>query len=158
MPINVNGDTISSNSLGSNSLINNVVLNGLQCYLDAGDKNSYPGSGNVWYDLSGLGKHATWNATPSWTSNGAASFFSPYGNMCRGLNSENYGLDNTTGYSIIWASQTNNGVQTPFLNLLHQQGHSQEEFSFTLVGLITQFILTKEDVVIQTLEQTIHLL
>lgn len=109
MPINVNGDIISSNSLGSNSFVNNVVLNGLQCYLDAGDRNSYPGSGNIWYDLSGLGKHATWNATPSWTSNGAASFFSPFGNMCRGLNSENYGLDNDTGYTIIWASQTNNG-------------------------------------------------
>jgi hypothetical protein len=110
MPINVNGDTISTSSFGSTSLINNVVLNGLQCYLDAGDINSYPGSGTSWYDMSGNGRHATWNATPSWTSNGSASYFSPYGNMARGVGSDRYGIDNTTGYSIIWLSQNNSGT------------------------------------------------
>lgn len=110
MPLNVGGDIISTNSFGNTSLINNVVTNGLTCYLDAGDKNSYPGSGNIWYDMSGHGKHATWNTTPSWTSAGAASYFSPYGNMARGIGSNRYGIDNTSGYSIIWMSKNNSGT------------------------------------------------
>ena len=31
----------------------NIVTDGLVLCLDAGDKNSYPGSGTTWYDLSG---------------------------------------------------------------------------------------------------------
>jgi hypothetical protein len=45
--------------------------NGLLLYLDAGDYNSYPGTGTTWYDLSGNGANATmfngmesgWNPT-----------------------------------------------------------------------------------------------
>ena len=32
-----------------------IVTDGLILCLDAADKNSYPGSGNTWYDLSGNG-------------------------------------------------------------------------------------------------------
>ena len=28
-------------------------------YLDAKDSNSYPGNGNIWYDLSGYNNHGT---------------------------------------------------------------------------------------------------
>ena len=38
-----------------------IVTDGLVLSLDAADKNSYPGSGTTWYDLSGAG-----------SSNGAA--------------------------------------------------------------------------------------
>ncbi len=110
MPINVGGDIISTGSFGNTSLINNVVLHGLQCYLDASDINSYPGSGTSWYDMSGNGRHATWNTTPSWTSNGSASYFAPYGNMARGIASNAYGIDNSSGYSIIWISKNNSGT------------------------------------------------
>jgi hypothetical protein len=110
MPLNIGGDIINSSSFGGTSLINNVVTNGLTCYLDASDKNSYPGSGTSWYDMSGFGKHATWNSTPSWTSNGSASYFSPYGNMCRGIASNAYGITTTSGYSIIWVSKNNSGT------------------------------------------------
>jgi hypothetical protein len=109
MPLNVGGDIISTNSFGNTSLINNVVTNGLTCYLDASDKNSYPGSGSLWYDMSGFGLHASWNS-PSWSSNGSASYFNTFGRMCRGYGSNRYGIDNTTGYSIIWVSQTNSGT------------------------------------------------
>lgn len=110
MPLNVGGDIISTNSFGNTSLINNVVTNGLTCYLDASDKNSYPGSGNTWFDVSGGGRHATWNTTPNWTSDGSASYFSPYGNMARGIGSNRYGITNSTGYSIIWLSRNNSGT------------------------------------------------
>lgn len=110
MPLDVGGDIISSNSFGNTSLLNNIVTDGLTCYLDASDKNSYPGSGNSWYDMSGFGLHATWTATPSWTSNGSTSYFSPYGNMCRGYGSNRYGILNNSDYTITWVSQTNTGT------------------------------------------------
>jgi len=34
-----------------------IVTDGLSCYLDAADLNSYPGSGSTWYDLSGNDRH-----------------------------------------------------------------------------------------------------
>ncbi|MDT9547744.1 MAG: LamG domain-containing protein [Chlorobium phaeovibrioides] len=36
-----------------------IVTDGLVLHLDAGDVNSYPGSGTTWYDLSGNGNNGT---------------------------------------------------------------------------------------------------
>jgi len=36
-----------------------IVTDGLELFLDPGDKNSYPGSGTAWYDLSGNQQHQT---------------------------------------------------------------------------------------------------
>ena len=36
-----------------------IITSGLVLALDAGDVNSYPGSGTTWYDLSGNGNHVT---------------------------------------------------------------------------------------------------
>jgi hypothetical protein len=36
-----------------------IVTDGLVLCLDAADRNSYPLSGNIWYDLSGNGNHGT---------------------------------------------------------------------------------------------------
>ncbi len=36
-----------------------VIPNGLQIHLDAGNPNSYPGSGTTWLDISGNGRHAS---------------------------------------------------------------------------------------------------
>ena len=50
-----------------------IVTNGLVLALDAGDTNSYPGSGTSWFDLSGNGNHATIYNSPTWN---AAGYFS----------------------------------------------------------------------------------
>ena len=50
----VSGDTVSSTqSSNTVQLISNIVSSGLILYLDASNQNSYSGSGNKWYDLSG---------------------------------------------------------------------------------------------------------
>ena len=36
----------------------NIVTDGLVLYLDAGNTKSYPGSGDIWYDMSGYDNHA----------------------------------------------------------------------------------------------------
>jgi hypothetical protein len=54
-----------------------LIQDGLVLCLDASDKNSYPGSGNTWYDVSGNNNHATKNgdsANPTWNSTGYFTF------------------------------------------------------------------------------------
>lgn len=47
----------------------NVVKSGLVLYLDAGDPDSYPGSGNYWYDISGRKNHFVSNNAISYSNN-----------------------------------------------------------------------------------------
>lgn len=47
-----------------------IVTDGLVCLLDAGNSKSYPGTGNVWYDLSGNNRHYTKGSGATWNSNG----------------------------------------------------------------------------------------
>ena len=54
-----------------------IVTDGLVLALDAADINSYPGTGNVWYDISGNGNNATKNgnaANPTWNNAGYFTF------------------------------------------------------------------------------------
>ena len=54
-----------------------VVDGSLKIHLDASDNNSYPGSGDIWYDLSGNGNNATrpqGSTGASWSSNGYFNF------------------------------------------------------------------------------------
>jgi len=47
----------------------NIVTNGLTLYLDSANKDSYPGTGTTWYDLSGNGYNGTLINGPSFLSN-----------------------------------------------------------------------------------------
>ena len=52
-----------------------IVRQGLYLYLDAGDLRSYPGTGTVWYDLSGFDNDCTLSGTIIWgTISGATAF------------------------------------------------------------------------------------
>ena len=58
-----------------------IVTDGLTVVLDAADRNSYSGSGNIWYDISGNNITATKGGTqsptyPLWNSQGYFSFLS----------------------------------------------------------------------------------
>lgn len=50
-----------------------TILDGLVFCIDAGNIKSYPGSGTVWYDLSGQGRNVTLSAAPAF-SNGYLTF------------------------------------------------------------------------------------
>lgn len=47
---------------------NNIVRDGLVLHLDAADRKSYPGSGNIWFDRSGYQNNFTLFNTPSFSS------------------------------------------------------------------------------------------
>lgn len=62
MPIDINGNSL--NSVGARILNDTqIVTSGLLLYLDCGIASSYPGSGTVWYDLSGNGYNFNINAS-----------------------------------------------------------------------------------------------
>lgn len=82
------------------------ITNGLQQYLDAGLTTSYSGAGNTWVDLSGNGRNVTWTSTPSHVS-GDAGYFATNGKIATGPASNSFGINNTSGYTIILVFQTN---------------------------------------------------
>lgn len=54
----------------------NIVTDGLVLCLDAANRESYPGTGTTWFDVSGNGRNATAAGTvgPTWNSNGYFNF------------------------------------------------------------------------------------
>jgi len=51
-----------------------IVTDDLVLCLDAGDRNSYPGSGSTWYDLSGNSRNATLKNSPSYNQENLGNF------------------------------------------------------------------------------------
>ena len=66
MPLNVNGNTITSNATKYFNY-KNIVTTNLICYIDAANSNSYPGTGTTWTDLSGNGNNFTFTSSPTWS-------------------------------------------------------------------------------------------
>ena len=69
MPINLNGNIISSTSITGSTFSNSIITDGLVVHLDAGNKNSYSGSGATWTDLTGNGYNATLINSVGYSSN-----------------------------------------------------------------------------------------
>jgi hypothetical protein len=51
-----------------------IVTSGLVLSLDAADKNSYPGSGTTWFDVSGNNNNFTLNNSPTFSTANGGSF------------------------------------------------------------------------------------
>ena len=76
MPVNINGNIISSTSLGTDSTFaNSIATSGLICHLDANNINSYPASGTTWYDLSTYGNNVTIYGGAAYTTVGGCPSF-----------------------------------------------------------------------------------
>ena len=76
MSIDVKGNIISSSKLTSTGVFKTtIVRDSLILHLDAANQDSYPGSGIVWYDLSGNGANLSTNGSPSWTTLGGRTAF-----------------------------------------------------------------------------------
>lgn len=71
-----------------------IVMDGLICLLDSANIKSYPGSGNVWTDLSGNANNATLSNTTYNSTTKALAFSSASGTMS--LSSINLSSSNNT--------------------------------------------------------------
>jgi len=79
--------TIALNTFPTKNYNNNIqyaILKNVALYLDASEKKSYPGTGRIWYDLSGNNNHFTmtqndciWNPEGYFTGFSKQSFFIP---------------------------------------------------------------------------------
>jgi hypothetical protein len=85
-----------------------IVTDDLILLLDAGNKQSYPGSGTTWFDISGKENdvtmtNATWNSNGYWLFDGVSDY---------GIISSLNGFTNTTNatvFCIFRSSMTGNG-------------------------------------------------
>jgi hypothetical protein len=87
-----------------------VVEEGLQLYLDAGNVSSYPGSGNIWYDLSGKNRNFVLTNTPF--TSGSIPYFSTLGGIMTGPSSNSFEINDKDGYTIYLIMYQNSLVNT----------------------------------------------
>jgi hypothetical protein len=88
----------------------NVVRDGLVLHLDAAKKDSYPGSGTVWNDLSGNGNNGTLINGPTFSNqNGGSVVFDGINDMSTIPYNSNLNLCNIPKWTIsVWMKITDN--------------------------------------------------
>jgi hypothetical protein len=77
MGIDLSGNKLYSTSIGTKGeVIKQISTDGLVLHLDAGNKNSYGGSGTTWYDLTSNASNGTLYNSPTFNSgnNGSLVF------------------------------------------------------------------------------------
>lgn len=93
-----------------------IITDGLILYLDAGNLASYPGTGNTWYDLSGIGNHFTLDSSGlNYNSNGYFVLTDAWGGGKSGIT----GLTSTCTV-VFWIKTTDE--QSLFLNNTNGSG------------------------------------
>lgn len=100
----------------NNTVVNacTAVTSGLKLCLDAGSRQSYPGTGTTWTDISGNSVNATLVNGPVWTSAGGGSFnfngTNQYGDLAAPLPAA------TNQYTIesCWRTTTSSRVQVVY--------------------------------------------
>jgi hypothetical protein len=109
------------------------VTNGLVIYLDAANKTSYPGSGTIWYDISGNGNNGTLVNGPTFSSsNGGIFVFDGVNDYVNFGDSNSFTLPG--GFSVnIWfkTAAVSFSSASPFLA---KYTSSNYEFVFGIVG------------------------
>ena len=97
-----------------------VNTNGLQLYLDAGNGTSYPGTGDNWYDLSGIGNNFVFNDGATFTGAGNQSYFT-FGNVATATGGS---ILSATAYTKIVIFQ----VSGAYGNIISANGDSNHAF------------------------------
>lgn len=81
-----------------------IITNGLLLALDAADRNSYPGSGTLWTDLSGKGNNGALVNGPTFNgSNGGGIVFD---GVDDGVNASSAGIGTSSGSVCVWVKST----------------------------------------------------
>ena len=123
MPLYIkNNKVISSNDITSTGIFRTKInRDSLILHLDAGDVDSYPGSGSDWYDLSGNGYNFVINAS-AYNSSGPKymDFNGSYG--CAKKTSTDVPLSGNVT-CICWTRVKNSTAE---LNLMKQQAQAKE--------------------------------
>jgi hypothetical protein len=94
-----------------------IVTNGLVLDLDAAKKDSYPGTGTAWNDISGNRNNGTLTNGPTFNSdNGGSIVFDGVDDYVEVIRSSNYDFNQTNSFTIAgWFFITNTRSNSPFL-------------------------------------------
>jgi len=106
------------------------IWNGLVQFIDAGDPRSYPGNGNIWYDLSGNGNDLTLGPSVSFISRfgGVFRFIEDTNSFARGNGPNLSSSDNTV---ITFSRKTTGGNDGRVVTALNNNwllGHHDNTF------------------------------
>jgi hypothetical protein len=113
MPINVNGTEINSTIVKTLSY-KDIPTDNLLIHLDASANDSYPGSGAIWYDITGNGYDATLNNSVGYTSNGGGMMTFNGSNQTAVINVNSFARNNVAyTFSTFFYLTTSNGA-APF--------------------------------------------
>jgi hypothetical protein len=94
-----------------------ITTDGLVLALDAGSTKSYPGSGNTWYDLSGLNNHASLKVTTPFNSNGYFEYSGAGQNVETTVATVEVNTNSSEGNTIvqwIWQTSRDGSGNMPF--------------------------------------------
>jgi len=91
-----------------------IVTSGLVLCLDAGNRKSYPGSGDIWTDLSGNGNTGSINGGAGYSNlNGGSLTFDGTNDDVGITNNDLYKFSNTQAFSLnLWVKCTSPGVNS----------------------------------------------
>lgn len=115
----------------------NVVSDGLILQLDAGNKNSYIGTGNVWNDISGSNAHATLLNNPTWNSSGYFTF--------DGISQGADGVNVSQNYVDIMIGMYSSGTTGTGLEMVFAKYNDQDVSFRTASGLYQHSGLNSND-------------
>jgi hypothetical protein len=105
MPLNINGNIVNSDIVKSFSY-KNVLTRGLFLHLDAGAPESYPGSGTVWYDLSGNGRN--FNIVAGAYNSSGPKYMDFNGSYGMAKNADDFSLTDANGLTyVLWTRVKN---------------------------------------------------
>ena len=123
MGINVNGEQL--NSLGSKLFnIDGLYKSNLIVYLDANIGESYPGSGTVWYDLSGNGNNFNIVAGAYTRTSGGTAYMDFNGSYGCAKNGSDISLSDSSGVTyIVWTRVKNSTAEWRTLTRSYSADH-----------------------------------
>ena len=111
-----------------------IVTNGLVLSLDAADRNSYPGSGTTWFDVSGNSNSGTLTNGPTYSSaNGGSIVFDGTNDYCQFSSLPPGFQAGITNYSISIWFKLNTYKESPLLEMGNNSGGLQR-IMFWLTG------------------------
>jgi hypothetical protein len=106
MPLNINDNIINSDIVKTFSY-RNIITRGMTVHLDAGVNESYPGSGTVWYDLSGNSNH--FNIVSGAYNSSGAKYMDFNGSYGMAKSATDVSLSNNVTY-ILWTRIKNSSA------------------------------------------------
>lgn len=98
MPLDLNGNIVSTTSITQSTFSGTVITDGLLIHLDAGNKNSYLGSGNTWTNLVSNSFHATLNNSVGFTTTSGGMLTFNGSNQTATINVNSF-IRNNTSYT-----------------------------------------------------------